>query len=144
MMNAPAHDGRAGSFANLEEEAVLRHQISTTDPQKRAATLLLHTSDVARKLCMTVGKDVVGNIDGVMQILEIPRGRFAPDPIDIILQDMVKFTYFKRTDQNMDSTLTKFAKLSQKAEAGMLMGSGLPDECVPALCMQNAALAKDE
>ena len=93
---------------------------------------------------MTVAKDVIGKIDVEEPILEILRKRFAPDAIDSILQEMVKFTYFTRTDQNMDATLMKFAKLSQKAEAGMLMGSGFPDECVPVLCMQNAALAKNE
>ena len=88
VMNAPAFDGRAGSFANYEETAGLRIQISTTGPQKRAAKLLLRASDVARKVCMAGGKDVVGNIDGVEQISRISRERCAPDAIDGVFQDM--------------------------------------------------------
>ena len=98
LMNAPAFDGRAGSFVNFEAKVALRNQILTIDQQKRAANLLLHMSDVARRVSATAGTYAVEEIDGVEQILEIPRERFAPDAIDSIFQDMVKFMYFKRTD----------------------------------------------
>ena len=42
MTHVPAFDGRAGSFANFEQKVILRNKISTTDPEKRAANLLLH------------------------------------------------------------------------------------------------------
>ena len=82
-------------------------------------------------------------MDGAAQILSILREQFAPDAIDIIFQDMVKFMYSKRTDRYMDTYLTKFDMLRQKAEARMLIESGLPDEFVSVLCMQNAALSKN-
>ena len=67
-------------------------------PAEKAAHLLWHMSDVSWKVCLPGGKDVIGNADGVEQILEILRGRFAHDAIGSIFQDMAKFMYFKRTD----------------------------------------------
>ena len=43
------------------------------EPEKKAAHLLLHMSDVARKVCLSVGRDVIGNLDGAEQILKILR-----------------------------------------------------------------------
>ena len=43
---------------------------------------------------MSVGKDVVGNVDGVMHISRMLRERFVPDAIGSIFQDMVRFMYF--------------------------------------------------
>ena len=111
---------------------------------KKAAHLLLHMADVARKVCLTVGKDVIGNQDGVGQILCILRNRFAPDKVDCIFQDITKFMYFKRTTQEMDTYLLEFDILRQKAEARMSMGTGFPDEYVSVLCLQNASLSKHE
>ena len=87
------------------------------EPEKKAAHLLLHMSDVARKVCLSVGRDVIGNLDGAEQILKILRERFAPDAIDSIFQDMAKFMYFKRTGQNMDTYIMKFEMMR---EAGHL------------------------
>ena len=54
---------------------------------------MLHMADVAREVCLTVGRGVVGNIDGAEQILNILRNRFAPDKVDCIFQDITKFLY---------------------------------------------------
>ena len=99
----PKFDGRAGSFANYEEKVMLRRRSSAMGPEKEAARLLLHMSDVARKVRLSVVRDVIGNSDGPEQILEISRKRFAPDAIDSISQDAVKFMYFKRTEQAKDT-----------------------------------------
>ena len=72
---------------------MLRYQISSSDPQERAANLLLRMTDVARVVCMSVGTDAVGNVDGAPRILRISRERFAPDAIDSILQDVEKWTF---------------------------------------------------
>ena len=93
---------------------------------------------------MAVGKDVIGNTVGAEQLLRILRERFAPYAIDSISQDMVKFTYFKRTDQNMGTYLMEFDMLRRKAEAHVLAGSGFPDEFVSVLRTQYAALTKNE
>ena len=95
---APKFDGASNAFANYEAKGALRKKASTLGAGKKAAHLLPHMSDVAREVCMRVGKDAIGNSDGAEQILEISRGRFAPDATDSIFQDVVKFTYFKRLE----------------------------------------------
>ena len=69
VMHAPGFDGDASSCANYEEKATLRNQISTLGPQGSAADLLLHMTDIARKVCMSVGMDGIGNVDGVAHFL---------------------------------------------------------------------------
>ena len=141
-MHVPTSDGHASSFANYEEKITSRNQICIVDPRKRAANLLSHMTDVERKVCTSVGKDSISNVDGVAQILRILRERFAPEAIDSVFKDVVKLLYLRRTDQRMDTYLPEFDMLQRKAEARMLMGSGFPDESVSAPCMQNAALPK--
>ena len=51
---------------------------------------------------------------------------------------------FKRTTQDMDTYLLEFEMLRQRAEARFDMGTGYPDEFVSVLCIQNAALSKNE
>ena len=91
-----------------------------------------------------MGKDVIGNLDGVDSILRILRNRFAPDRIDCIFQDIQKFSHLTRTTQDMDTYLLEFEMLRQKAEARFDMGTGFPDEFASVLCIQNAALSKTE
>ena len=67
--------------------------------------------DVARKVRLTIGKDVVGNMDGAGAILKISRHRFAPDKVDCIFQEIHKFTNFKRATQDMDTCLLGFEML---------------------------------
>ena len=85
--------------------------------QKPAANLLSHMTDVARKVCATLGKDVIGNSDGAAHILRNLRERFAPVAIDSIFQETARFMYFKRTAQTMDTYSIEFDMLRQKAEA---------------------------
>ena len=144
VMRAPMFDGQAFSYANNEEKVMLWNQMSTLDPQKRAANLLLHMSNAARKVRVTVGGDVIGDTGGVARILLISREEFAPDAYDCIFQDMVQFLYFKRAGQNMDTYPEEFDMLRKKAAARMLMGSGLPGGFVPSAGMRNAALTKNE
>ena len=142
-MHVPMFDGQAFSYANYEEKIMLRYHISIKEPQKRAANLLLHMSDVGRKVCITVGQDVTGDVDGVAQISRILRNRFAPDAIDRIPPDMAKSLYFGRTDQNLETYLMEFDMLRQKAEARTPIGSRFPDEFVSVSCVQNTALTKN-
>ena len=137
-------DGTSTAFANYAEKATLWKKVATVGAGKKVAHLLLHMSDVARKVCMRVGKDVIGNSDGAEQILKISRECYAPDDIDIIFQDVAKFMYFRRLAQTMDTYLVEFDMLRLKAESRMLMGAGFPEEFVSVLCMQNAGLAENE
>ena len=143
-MHVPAFDGQRSSFLNYEEKVLLRENITPLEPAKKASHLLLRTVDVARKVCLTVGKDVVGNNDGVEQILNISRNRFAPGKADCTFQDIAKFLYSQRTTQDMDTLLLEFDISRQKAEARISMGTGFRGEFAPALCMQNASLSKNE
>ena len=68
QMHAPAFDGQRSSFLNYEEEVLTWTNISPLEPDKKASHLLLRMADVARKVRLTIGKDVVGNLDGVAQI----------------------------------------------------------------------------
>ena len=93
---------------------------------------------------MLAGKVAIRNLDGAEQFSKISRERFAPDAIHSIFQDVVKFMYFKRLGQKMDTFLMEFFSLRQKAESRMLMGAGFSGECVPVVCVQNAGLARNE
>ena len=142
--HVPTFDGRAPSFTNYEEKATLWNQISPLDPQKRASNFLLRVADVARKVCASAGKDVLGNVDGAALIVRTPRGRLAPDAIDSTFQEIAKLMLFKRTGQAMGTYLMEFDTLRRKAEARVLMESGFPEEFVSAFCAQNATLSKNE
>ena len=121
-MHMPTFDGRRSSFVNYEEKVLIWNKISPLEPAKTASHLLLHMADVARKVCLTIGKDVVGNIDGAEQILNILCNCFAPDKADCVFQDITKFLYFTRTTQDMHTYLLEFDILRQKAEARFLWG----------------------
>ena len=105
-------------------------------PQKRAANLPLRMADIARKVCMSAGKDSVGDAAVVALMLRIFRERFAPGAIGSIFQDMAKLTRSKRADQNMDAFSLEFDTLRQRSEARKLTGSCPPDEFVSALRAQ--------
>ena len=138
----PKFDGSGGPLVNFEEKVLLWKRAPAMEPGKKAAHLLLHLSDVARKVCLSARRDVIGNLDGAAQILRTPRARFAPDAIDSILQEMAKFMSFRRTGQNMGTHIMEFEMLRKKAASRMLLGSGFPSALVSALCIENAALPK--
>ena len=66
----PKFDGCAGSFANYDAEVNLWKRISAMEHERMAAHLLLHMSDVARRVCMPVD-----------QISKILREHSAPDAV---------------------------------------------------------------
>ena len=82
FLHVASFDGKACSRGGDEEDATLRGRMSTLGPQRRAANLLLRMTDIARKVCMAVGKDHFGDNDGAQQILRVLRERYAPDEID--------------------------------------------------------------
>ena len=63
----------------------------------RAAASFLQIADVARQAYVTSGKNHVLNGDGAQQVLRISRGRLAPDAVDAIYQEALRFTHSKRT-----------------------------------------------
>ena len=88
-------------------------------------------TDIARNVCVTVGKDHIGNNDGAQQILRILLERFEPDTIDVIYQEGAKFMNFRRADHAMDVYLIEFDVSREKAEARMVMGIGSPANSSP-------------
>ena len=142
--HVPSFDGQPLSFTNYDVNVIPRNRIATLDPAKRASNLLLNMADVARKICVAGGKDCIGGNGGAQQILRIFRGCSAPDAIGAMHQGVATFMDFKRTDRPTDVSLMEFDVLREKAEARMAAGSGFPDEYVSILCMQNAALSKNE
>ena len=56
----------------------LRQRVPAMELERKAAHLLLHKSDVTRKVCLSVGRDVLDNLDGAKQILRLFRELFAP------------------------------------------------------------------
>ena len=72
----PTFGGKASPLPNYKEKVILRNQISTLGPQKRAANLLLRATDIERKICMAAGRDYIGINDGAQQIMKILRERF--------------------------------------------------------------------
>ena len=79
---APKFDGSGGSSANYEAKVLLWRRAPAMDPAKKAIQSLLHMSDVARRVCLSVGRDVIDSLDGAEQISRIARERFAPGDID--------------------------------------------------------------
>ena len=71
-MRRPLVDMRSRLREN-DEKVSLRNQRVTLDSQKRAVNLFLHFADIARKVCMSAGKDSVGNAGGVALIVRIFR-----------------------------------------------------------------------
>ena len=140
--HVPAFDGKACSYANYEEKAILRNQIPTVEPGKRAANLLLQMADIARRKCMAVGDAHITNARRAQRILIILRERFAPVALDAICQEVAKFMNFKRAGQPTDVHLMEFDVLRDKADGQMAMGNGFQDEFVSILCMQNTPLSE--
>ena len=89
-MEVPEFDGTSAAFANYEDKVSIWKKVATLGPVRKAAHLLLHMSDLARKVCARAGKDLIGNMDGAGQVLEISRERLAPDAIDSISQDVLQ------------------------------------------------------
>ena len=142
-VQVPTFVGQRNSFLSYEEKAFLRKNVTPLEAAKKAAYLLFRMADVARKARLVVWKDVIGINDGVEQISNISRHRFAPDKVGRFFQDVTKFVHLQRTAREMDGCLLEFDILRQKAESRSSMGTGFPGEFASVLCMQNASLSKN-
>ena len=63
---------------------------------------------------------------------------------DATYQEVVEFMKPKRAAQTMETSSMEFDLLREKAEAGMGMGSGAPDEFAAPLCMRIAVFPMNE
>ena len=83
-----------------------------------------------RQVCVTEGSDISDHSDRVAKILEILRNYFAPEAVDAIHQQVMRFTRFRRTDQSIDEYTAGFDLLCWKAESNVEMGAGFPEKFV--------------
>ena len=70
---------------------------------------------------------------GADHLFRISSGRFAPDQIPCVSQDVTKFMVPGRTGQDMDAYLMEFDVSLNKAGPRMVMGSGFSGGLVPIL-----------
>ena len=61
----PSLGGKASSFASYGRQVIPRNRNPSIEPSKRAANFLLHMTDIARRVCVTIGRDPIVNDDGV-------------------------------------------------------------------------------
>ena len=63
---------------------------------------------------------------------------------DSISQGVACFLQLRQTAQTIDGYTVEFDLLRRTAESEMQMSAGFPEACVPALCLQNVALLRQE
>ena len=119
-------------------------QVTTAEPAKMAAALILQMSDVARQVCMTSEKGRIMNDDGVHQITRFARDRLAADAVDAIYQDVVRLTRYERAGQTTDVLSLEFDALRHKAGTRMATEGGPSEEFGLILRIQSASSPKNE
>ena len=90
------------------------------------------------------GSDILENSIGVAKTSDVLRNYFAPEAVDAIRQQVMRFTRSRRTDQSVDEYIAEFDLLRRKAESKMEMGAGFPEPFVSILRAYNAALPRHE
>ena len=94
----PTFDRNPLSFASYGTQGTSRNQISHIEPGERAANFMLHANNIARQVCMTIGKDYIADDNGAYHLLRISRGRCDDYAVDAVYQEVAKFLHFERTD----------------------------------------------
>ena len=138
LPHVPPFDGKASASAIYEEKVIIRNQIPPIGSGGRGADSFSRTTDIARKVCVTISKHHIASGDGVRYILRILRGRSAPDVIDATYQEVVKFMSFRLAGLTMDVFLMEFGAWREKPGVRMAMRNGFLDEFGPIFCAQNA------
>ena len=72
------------------------------DPVPRVPAHISQINTVARAVCMAAGGDVIMDQEGLEKILAQLRDYFAPDDVDSLYQEVVRFLQFERTSQTMN------------------------------------------
>ena len=81
---------------------------------------------VAEQVCMSAGNLIILNNDGAAEILDILHGHFAPDAVDAVYKEVVRFLHFERMDLSMEVSLLGFDVPRRKAESRMQLGANSP------------------
>ena len=115
-----------------------------TEMPARASLLILHTQPAPRPECLAEGGDILDHGDGVSKISEPLRSYHAPEAVDEIRQQVMRFMRFRRADQSIRENIAEFDLLRGKAEPQMEMGAGFPDQFASKLRMADAAQCRQE
>ena len=99
---------------------------------------------VAREVRMAAGSDRIMHPDGVMEIMQLLNGYFAPDAADSVYQEVACLLRFEQTAQTVDEHLVRFDPLSGKAESKMQMDGAFPAALASVLCTQHAFLYRPD
>ena len=78
---------------------------------------------VAREVCMAGESDVIAGPDGAKRISELLRDYFAPEALDSVYQEVVRFSQFGRAAQTTDGFLVRL-DLPRKKAASKKQGAG--------------------
>ena len=105
--------------------------MANVEPAKRAQALILEMDRVARQACTSAGRDVILYNGGAQKILQISHERLAPNAVDAIHREVVRFLHFVRADQKMEASWLEFDVLRRKSESRMAMGGGLSPMASP-------------
>ena len=126
------------------------HQVNSWMRTARAETpalsslLISHMRPAPRQVCLAEGSDILDHIDGVSKILIILRNYFAPEAVDAIQQQVMRFMRFRRADQSIEDYIMEFDLLRREAAPRMKIGAGFPERFVSLLRMDDAALSRHE
>ena len=95
----PALDGRGAHFLDYEHQVHLGMRTARTEIPARASLLISHMRPAPRQACLAAGGDIPDRADGVSKILDILRTYSAPEAVDAIHQQVMRFMRFRRADQ---------------------------------------------
>ena len=141
---APAFDGRGAHFLDYAHQGHLWMRNARAEVPARASFLVLRTQPAPRQVCLAEGGDILDHSDGVSGILDVLRNCLAPEAVDAIRQQVMRYARCRRADQSIGEYVVEFDLLRRRAESKMEMGAGSPDQFVSILRMDNAALARHE
>ena len=124
----PIFDEKGASSQGCEHQGRLCVRIAKMAPSSCAAALVLRMNSVAREVCLSAGGNRPIRYDGAMCMLEILRNYFAPEVAGLTYQDLVRFTYFRRTGQSIGEYIAEYDSLRRKAESKVDMGAGFSEQ----------------
>ena len=137
-----AFDGRGARRLDYERQDHLWVRTARTEDSARASLLVLHMRPVPRQVCLAEGSDMLGHSDGVAKILNILRNYFAPEAVDGILQQGVRFMRFRRTDQSVGEYVAEYDLVRRKTESNLGMEAGCPGRFASISPLGSAALSR--
>ena len=104
---------------------------------KRASALVLQMEATARGVCTALGNSKLQEPDGKGSLLTVSQESIAPDGMDTVNRDAVRFAHFRKPTQTMGENLVEFDSFRRKVESRMQPGG-----FAARLCFRNASLSR--